>query len=398
MPVTYRLYGALRAAHPTRARAILPAAPWRPRRPSFSAPRKPSMITPGVLTVTDTVPPTASAKPPPVASDAPDGIASRPRRRIPVPSAIFTAGGAPSFLVFDDQGAPVDAKRDFLRDGPATVHVVPSDLEALNAHLQTALHTVVAHEGIAAGDRAWALHRARLAATAGLLRGEERLSAAADVSRACRQVALFTLERPDSFRFLDVIAGNQFTPVTRAVETAIFAVSLAAAEGLRDPDTLTAIALAGVFADTGKLTLSGELLAKAAPLGNDEWERMREHPARSAEIMHRCGIVEATALRGARHHHERWDGSGYPGGLRGEDIPPEARYLAIADAYSALTVDRPFSEHRDPFGALSEMAQTAGQFEPRLLRLFVPLLCFSQETDAAAAETTEAQATPEVAA
>ena len=99
--------------------------------------------------------------------------------------------------------------------------------------------------------------------------------------------------------------------------------------------------------------------------------------------MQAWGLVAPEAVRAVRHHHERWDGTGYPARLAGEAIPIEARYLAIADTYSTLTVARRGMPRLSRREALREMAQSTGQFDPRVLRALIQLL-------AAAAPSSEA--------
>jgi HD-GYP domain-containing protein (c-di-GMP phosphodiesterase class II) len=101
---------------------------------------------------------------------------------------------------------------------------------------------------------------------------------------------------------------------------------------------------------------------------------MRQHPLIGERI---CEPL-ATAAQFApivRHHHERWDGTGYPDGLRGHAIPLGARIVGLVDAYDAITHDRPYRPARDIIEALEEIQREAGaQFDPELVRLFVPLV------------------------
>src|SRR2546430_241119 len=94
--------------------------------------------------------------------------------------------------------------------------------------------------------------------------------------------------------------------------------------------------------DIGKIAVPDGILHKPGPLSPDEWKIMRTHPAVGRRL-----IEHMPFLRGAvpvvYHHHERWDGTGYPDGLRGEDIPLGARIFAVADAFDAMTYDRPYS-------------------------------------------------------
>ena len=164
--------------------------------------------------------------------------------------------------------------------------------------------------------------------------------------------------------------------------TALYAAALAAARGAHDVDGLFAIVMGGLFADIAKLELPTEMLMRQGPLTADEWRQVHQHPERSVQIMRWAGVVTASALRGALSHHERWDGDGYPDRLRGEEIPFEARCVAIADAYSAMTVDRAFQARADRFDALMEMAgKPRGQFDPALLRSFISMLGAARGTE-----------------
>ena len=86
-------------------------------------------------------------------------------------------------------------------------------------------------------------------------------------------------------------------------------------------------------------------------------------------------------LRAVRWHHERWGGGGYPDNLRATEIPVEARILGVAVAIAALTVDRPHTMGVRAFAALTEMARSQGQFDPRLLRMFVTTICAALPAD-----------------
>ena len=101
---------------------------------------------------------------------------------------------------------------------------------------------------------------------------------------------------------------------------------------------------------------------------------METHPALGEVIVRKAPKLAAT-LPGVRHHHERWDGGGYPDGLAGEQIPPLARILAVADTFDAMTSDRPYRKGLSWETALSEVARGAGtQFDPALAALFVSLM------------------------
>ena len=286
-------------------------------------------------------------------------------RRIPVPGQVFALQRPPAFALYDEYGQPAMLGRQ------QTMWVAPADLEALRDYLYRNL-AVIARPGVASEARTWALHRALLYEGAGALVGQEERSPTARLVSVARTAARCALQDPTLH--LAPIAGQPDSPATHAAGTALYAGALAAAAGMHDADRLTAVTLAGVFADAGKRTMSQSALQWQGPLDEREWGLMRQHPHRSIELMRRAGIIAATAVHAVRWHHERWAGGGYPDGLYGDEIPFEARVMAIADAFSALSMDRPFRDGSGPYDALVEMSKPVGQFDPALLRTFVQLL------------------------
>ncbi|MCA1614821.1 MAG: response regulator [Acidobacteria bacterium] len=122
--------------------------------------------------------------------------------------------------------------------------------------------------------------------------------------------------------------------------------------------------------DIGKIGVPDAILRKPAKLSEEEWVRMREHPLHGQKILRGIEFLEG-ASRVVAQHHERWDGSGYPLGLRGEVIDLNARIFAVADAFDAITSDRVYRAGRSYDEALAELDEHAGrQFDPRVVEAF----------------------------
>jgi ribonuclease P protein subunit RPR2 len=134
---------------------------------------------------------------------------------------------------------------------------------------------------------------------------------------------------------------------------------LAAALGL-GPAEIDTITQAGLLHDLGKIGVPEAVLRKRGPLERDEWALMRNHPVVGAQIVAPFEFFAGGALV-IRHHHERWDGSGYPDGLEGAAIPLGARIVAVADVFDALTSDRPYRPARPRDTVLGYLAEEAGR-------------------------------------
>jgi response regulator RpfG family c-di-GMP phosphodiesterase len=135
-------------------------------------------------------------------------------------------------------------------------------------------------------------------------------------------------------------------------------------------EQLTALEFGSLLHDIGKIGVPDAILRKPAALTDDEWAEMRLHPAHGQQIL--CGIefLEG-ASRVVAQHHEKWDGSGYPRGLKGEEIDPNARIFAVADAFDAMTSERVYRVGRAYELAADELDRCAGkQFDPAVVEAF----------------------------
>jgi putative nucleotidyltransferase with HDIG domain len=175
-------------------------------------------------------------------------------------------------------------------------------------------------------------------------------------------------------------------PHTRGHSARVTAIAEAIARRLGwDEERLELLQVGGPLHDIGKLGISEEVLAKPGRLDERELAQIREHPKLGARILMRVATLRC-ALPYVLYHHERWDGGGYPTGRAGEEIPLEARVLAVADAFDAMTSDRPYRPALGRDEALAEVARCAGtQFDPEIVRIFLELFAAPAELRAAAA-------------
>jgi HD-GYP domain-containing protein (c-di-GMP phosphodiesterase class II) len=174
-------------------------------------------------------------------------------------------------------------------------------------------------------------------------------------------------------------------PYTRGHSTRVTALAELVALRLGwGEERLKSLRIGGRLHDIGKLAVPDTVLCKEGRLEEDELAQIQEHPKIGAKL-----ILRIAALRDAipyvLYHHERWDGTGYPSGKAGEEIPVEARVLAVADAFDAMTSDRPYRPALSHDEALAEVERCAGtQFDPQIARIFLELFGEAEELRAAA--------------
>jgi HD-GYP domain-containing protein (c-di-GMP phosphodiesterase class II) len=170
---------------------------------------------------------------------------------------------------------------------------------------------------------------------------------------------------------------NRHDPDTRdhCQRVGRLAMAFGKAAGL-SPDERHQLQVSALFHDIGKLEIPDVILCKPGPLSTAERDVIRSHPAHGQALFSRSGHARAASIAEAiRHHHEAFDGSGYPDGLNNERIPTLGRMVAIIDNYDALTALRPYKQRQSHRRVMDYLESGNGtRFDPKLLRVFVKLI------------------------
>jgi putative nucleotidyltransferase with HDIG domain len=182
--------------------------------------------------------------------------------------------------------------------------------------------------------------------------------------RLTREAALKALSRVLEYRDLETKGHTE-----RVAELA-----LRLGQALGFPD-LEGLRLGAYFHDLGKLALPDEILKKPVALSTGEWRLVKTHPEVGLEILKDLPFFPKTALNVVLYHHERWDGSGYPKGLKGEEIPLEARIFAVVDVWDALISQRPYKVAWPEARAREELLAQAGKtLDPGVVAAFLEII------------------------
>ncbi|MGW8250361.1 MAG: HD domain-containing phosphohydrolase [Anaerolineales bacterium] len=160
-------------------------------------------------------------------------------------------------------------------------------------------------------------------------------------------------------------------PYTRGHIERVTAYSIVLATQLGWSETqIELLRFGAILHDIGKIFIHEAMLFKSKPLDREDWFEIKRHPVAGADMIKDVPYL-ARAVPVVRHHHERWDGSGYPDGLKGQAIPAPARIVALADAFDAITIDRPYRSARTPQQAYEEIVALKGtQFDPDVVDAF----------------------------
>jgi putative nucleotidyltransferase with HDIG domain len=212
------------------------------------------------------------------------------------------------------------------------------------------------------------------AETVGLRRKNEEL--AAELRRQNLHLEDIVRERTEALLqgFVASLDARDSGTQWHSQRVARYARRLASQMGLTDPD-LTIIERGALLHDIGKIGVPDQILLKEGPLSSDEWLKMREHAQIGWALLQKVDYLRIASSI-VLHHHERWDGKGYPAGISGDQIAIGARVFQVVDAYDAMTTDRPYRLHMTHDQACQRMAEVSGtQFDPSVVNAFlsVPL-------------------------
>jgi diguanylate cyclase (GGDEF)-like protein len=171
---------------------------------------------------------------------------------------------------------------------------------------------------------------------------------------------------------VSTIDAHELSTKDHSENVSAYAVAIGQALGM-DPEHIVRLRRAAFLHDIGKVAVSRWILEKPGPLDDAEWAEMKIHPLAGATMLLHSGLPEEALW--VRHHHERLDGRGYPDMLAGEEIPVESRILFVADAFEAMTSDRPYHRGIEVSEAMDELRRCAGtQFDPRVVDALASLI------------------------
>jgi HD-GYP domain-containing protein (c-di-GMP phosphodiesterase class II) len=192
--------------------------------------------------------------------------------------------------------------------------------------------------------------------------------------RLSETLALSSAYRGTAYLLGDVVEADDY--YTGMHSRDVVGLSLSVARELHlDSRRTRSVEFAALLHDVGKIRIPKEIINKPGQLDPDEFQVVRRHPVEGEEMLRRVGGALATVGQIVRASHERYDGSGYPDGLRGEQIPVEARIIYACDAFNAMTTDRPYRRAMGTARALAELRSCAGtQFDPTVIDTIERLL------------------------
>lgn len=308
-----------------------------------------------------------------------------------VPAAAFE--GVEVYLRADADAVPADAEGVFTRFADATkpftrdqrrlllgngvqlVYIRMADQVRFREQIESSIVEIAEDPRMAISAKATVLYETGVELINELLADPDLVRMSRRLEHLSRAVATVVLNDPSAFSHLFTAAHHDFYTATHLVNVATYMVPLAHALGHRDADELSLISQAGLLHDIGKLYVPEPVLNKPGKLDDDDWWFLRTHPERGCEHLRKYAGIDPLIITVAGQHHERLDGSGYPAGLKSDEIHPIARICAVVDAFDAMTAFRPFK--RRTFSVPEALRiieeETPQRYDPEVVKAWVKL-------------------------
>lgn len=305
-------------------------------------------------------------------------------------------------------------KRGYVRyDGPAVeftekdrkrllthdiqfLYIRTADHDRFRRQTEETLEAFAADASVATSTRSTVVYESSVELINELL-GDLNLAARVPrIESVSRAVTNLVISDPSAFTHLFCASSHAFYTATHMVNVATWMVPLAHALGCTDQEELGRICQAGLVHDIGKIEIPCEILNKKEHLSDDEWDIVRRHPELGAQCLQACEGLAPIVAGVALEHHERLDGSGYPRGLKADDIHPISRICAVVDSFDAMTAFRPFKERTLSVPEALDVLkrETPSRYAPDVVEAWLGLLDAVPEVEMPATQPIEPSSAP----
>lgn len=280
------------------------------------------------------------------------------------------------YVLFRSARLPFTEKtrQNLLENNITHIYVASSDSRSYYRYLETCLHDIVQDTSIRETRRANLVYETAIFLIKDLF---DRPTFGPNVRRSLELVqstVSFILASRSAFTALIDILAFDYTTYTHSVNVCALSLALARQSGISDPRELHTLGTGALLHDIGKTKVPDGILNKPEPLTPDEMFLIRRHPKWGFDLAKETDLIAPEAYYPITQHHERENGSGYPLGIAGKLIHPYAKITAIADAFDAMTTEKPYRPAIGAFPALKLMFEEKGAFDHALLEAFTMML------------------------
>lgn len=293
-----------------------------------------------------------------------------PNGALPPPDAWFRLYCAP-----DVRFGEVHRRR-LLDNDTKFLYIKMADQSRFRQQVEELLQEAATDPAIALSERSALIYETSVELVNELLGEPDLIAKSPRLEQVSRAITTLVMNNPHAFPHLFAASHHDFYTATHMVNVATWMVPLSFEMGIHDPDELNHICQAGMLHDMGKVEIPEAILNKPGKLSDDEWAQIKRHPIAGCEYLEHYGNVHPLVLTVTRQHHERMDGTGYPDGLKGDEIKLVSRICAVVDSFDAMTAFRPFKTKTLTVEKTLEILQseTPAKYDPAVMTAWLRLI------------------------
>ena len=283
-----------------------------------------------------------------------------------------------NYVLYKNEERPFteDDRRRLERNFTEFLYVRTGDLEEINDYLENNLTEILARDDLDSMAKGRILYQTSVNYVIDVFESPEIASNLARSRKLIQHLMHYLTTDAHALESLQSIVGHNFYIYTHSVQ--VTALNLLLHEQLFNvtPDEMIDVGIGSMLHDFGMIFITEQVLDKPDALSQVEYYKVKQHTQKGYEFLKRNGLNSEVALTIVRHHHERYDGNGYPAGIKGDNIPRSAQLSALCDVYSALITDRSYrkaSTHADALKMMREEAK-GGAFNIELFKRFEEII------------------------
>ncbi|HEY4745892.1 MAG TPA: HD domain-containing phosphohydrolase [Desulfuromonadaceae bacterium] len=294
------------------------------------------------------------------------------------PNVALYLKGNDNYVLYKNEERPFteDDRRRLERTLTEFLYVRTGDLEEINAYLENNLTEILARDDLDSMAKGRILYQTSVNYVIDVFESPEIAANLGRSRKLIQHMMRYLTTDAHALESLQSIVGHNFYIYTHSVQ--VTALNLLLHEKLFNvtPDEMIDVGVGSMLHDFGMIFITEKVLDKPDALSDVEYYKVKQHTQKGYEFLKQHGFTSEVALTIVRHHHERYDGNGYPNGIRGDDIPRSAQLSALCDVYSAMITERPYRKAVTHAKALEMMREDArsGAFNMELFSRFEQII------------------------
>jgi len=286
--------------------------------------------------------------------------------------ALYVRGGPGNYILYKNQERKFtyDDLARFRENEVEFLYIRDGDMSEISQYMENNLSTILERDDIDKKVKETILYQTSLNFVSDVFKTPSHEHNFERCRGIVNNILKYMTRNMDSFALLQTMVGDYYYIFIHSVQVATLSLLVHELLYSLNNDDLVDVGVGTILQDIGMTSISSDILNKTDPFSDYDYKQIKLHPQKGFDLLKQMSIVKGVPLSIVRNHHEKYDGTGYPQKISGNDIPRSAQITAICDVFCALTMDRPFRKASTTEHALKVMQDSIDIFNPELFKHF----------------------------